>query len=212
MKRSHFDEEFAEIEKERTRIMKRKKNKKERIKALRLNSRQRLYYIVKALNETVKVYKSSYYENDFYRLKRLLSLANIEKTPAAKIRSTQDFLNNLFHSPFKDDRRFMIRYLSVETRDRLNDSRPLVDNIFFDKIFKNMLSPTSDEGNTLLTYDIVCNLLKDDKYRAKLRDHGYIREIFASIDLPTIDERRLEKVAHMVTLIAFHSDMLQRII
>ena len=63
-----------------------------------------------------------------------------------------------------------------------------------------------------MTYDIVCNLLKDDKYRAKLRDKGYIREIFASIDLATIDERRLEKVAHMVTLIAFHSDMLQRIV
>lgn len=61
--------------------MKRKKNKKERMKALRVNSRQRLYFIVKALNETVQHYKMSYYENDFYRMKRLLAMSRIEKTP-----------------------------------------------------------------------------------------------------------------------------------
>ena len=53
MKRSDFEEELTEIEKERSRIIKRKKNKKERMKALRHNSRQQLYYLVKALNETV---------------------------------------------------------------------------------------------------------------------------------------------------------------
>ena len=40
MKRSEYDEELNEIEKERVRIIKRKKNKKERMKALRLNARQ----------------------------------------------------------------------------------------------------------------------------------------------------------------------------
>ena len=54
------------------RIIKRKKNKKEKNKALRNNSRQRLYYIVKALNDTVQHYKSFYYENDYYRIQRLL--------------------------------------------------------------------------------------------------------------------------------------------
>ena len=33
-----------------------------------------------------------------------------------------------------------------------------------------------------------------------------------SINLDRIDEKKLEKVSHMVTLIAYHSDMLQRIV
>lgn len=45
-----------------------------------------------------------------------------------------------------------------------------------------------------------------------MRDHHYVRQIFASIDLDKIDERRLEKVSHMVTLIVYQSDMLQTII
>ena len=42
----------------------------------------------------------------------------------------------------------MIRYLAIETRDRLNDSKHLVESLFFDKIFKLMLT-SSDEQNTL---------------------------------------------------------------
>ena len=71
----------------------------------------------------------------------------------------------------------MIRYMAVETRDRLDQSRHLVDALFFDKIFKLMLG-TTDEVNVLQAYEIVCNLLKDDAYRAKMRDQGYIRNIF----------------------------------
>ena len=93
----------------------------------------------------------------------------IEKTQSAKRNTTKEFMNNLFHSAFKDDRRFMIRYMAVETRDRLDESRHLVDNLFFDKIFKQITSGQSD-GNVLQAYQIVCNLLMDDKYRAKLRD------------------------------------------
>lgn len=91
------------------------------------------------------------------------------------MKSTQDFLNNLWFSPFKDDRRFTISYLSVETRDRLDTIRPLVDNLFFGKIFSQMLDPKSDEHNTLIALDIVCNLLKDASYRVKFREKGYIK-------------------------------------
>ena len=38
-KRSEYEEELNDIDKERVRIIKRKKNKKERIKALRVNAR-----------------------------------------------------------------------------------------------------------------------------------------------------------------------------
>ena len=39
-----------------------------------------------------------------------------------------------------------------------------------------------------------------------------MRQIFESINLEKIEERKLEKVSHLTTIIAFHSDMLQRII
>ena len=71
---------------------------------------------------------------------------------------------------------------------------------------------SSDEKNTLQAYDIVCNLLNDNDYRARIRDQGYMRQIFETINLEKIDERKLEKISHMITLITFHPDMLQRII
>ena len=111
---------MTEIDKERVRILKRKKNKKEKMKSLRLNARQQLFFLVKALNETVRHYKTMYLENDNYRLQRLLRISGIEKTSVMQMRTILEVLNNLFHSPFKDDRRFMIRYLAVESRDRLD--------------------------------------------------------------------------------------------
>ena len=148
LKRAEYEEELTEIDKERVRILKRKKNKKEKMKSLRLNARQQLFFLVKALNETVRHYKTMYLENDNYRLQRLLRISGIEKTSVMQMRTILEVLNNLFHSPFKDDRRFMIRYLAVESRDRLDTSRKLIDSLFFDKIFKLMLT-SSDETNTL---------------------------------------------------------------
>ena len=60
------------------------------MKALRLNARQMLCYLVRALNETVAHYKILYFENDFYRQKRLLDMANIEKTIEKKNKSVQE--------------------------------------------------------------------------------------------------------------------------
>ena len=172
-KRSEFEEELHDLEKERAKIIKRKKNKKERVKALKLNSRQMLCYLVRALNETVIHYKVQYFENDFYRLKRLLDMQKIEKTTFHKNKTIQELLNNLFHSPFKDDRRFMIKYLAIETRDRIEFSKHLIDALFFDRVFKLMLN-SSDEQNTLQAYDIMCNLIMNTEYRARIRDKGYL--------------------------------------
>ena len=72
MKRQDFEEELTELEKERQKILKnRKKNKKERNKALRNNSRNMLLYYVRALQATVIHYKEIYYENDYYRQRKL---------------------------------------------------------------------------------------------------------------------------------------------
>jgi len=71
-------------------------------------------------------------------------MAKIEKTEASKMKTVLELLNNLFHSPFKDDRRFTIKYLAIETRDRLKQSKNLVESLFFDKIF-NIIVRSSDE-------------------------------------------------------------------
>jgi hypothetical protein len=73
-KRAEFEEELAELEADRKRIVKRKKNKKERMKLLKANTRSQLVYIAKALNSTVIYYKQFYYENDYYRFKKLLDV------------------------------------------------------------------------------------------------------------------------------------------
>ena len=52
----------------------------------------------------------------------------------------------------------------------------------------------------------------NDEYRAKIRDQTYIRQIYESLNLDKIEERKLEKVSHLTTLVAYHGDMLQRII
>ena len=87
MKRAEYEEELSELDKERAKIHKRKKNKKERAKALRMNTRQHLSFLVRALNETVRHYKILYYEDDFYRLKRLTDMQRVEKSETFKMRT-----------------------------------------------------------------------------------------------------------------------------
>lgn len=65
--RNEYAEKIDELEKERGKILRRKKNKKEKIKMLHENSYQRLFYIANAVNNTVKYYKKLYFENDYYR-------------------------------------------------------------------------------------------------------------------------------------------------
>jgi hypothetical protein len=74
LKRAEFEEELNELEAERKRIVKRKKNKKEKMKLLKQNTRQQFCFIAKALNATVLHYKVMYYENDYYRFKKLLDV------------------------------------------------------------------------------------------------------------------------------------------
>lgn len=57
-----------------------------------------------------------------------------------KQRAQLDQLLNFFSSPFKDDRRFTIYHLAQITRDRLESSNKLVQNLFFDRIFKMLLT------------------------------------------------------------------------
>ena len=137
MKRANYEEELLELENERKRIIKRKKNKKEKNKALKANTRQQMRYIVQVLQDTAVHYRGLYYENDFYRHKRLLDVAAVAgDSEAARQKMIHEVLNNFFSSPFKDDRRFTIKHLAQMTRDRLPESKQVIENLFFDRIFK----------------------------------------------------------------------------
>lgn len=49
MKRANYEDELMDLENERKKIIKRKKNKKEKNKALKANTRQQLRYVVQVL-------------------------------------------------------------------------------------------------------------------------------------------------------------------
>jgi hypothetical protein len=117
MKRAEFEDELNELEAERKRIIKRKKNKKERMKLLKANTRQQFLFIAKALNATVLYYKTLYFENDYYRFKKLLDVQQASEgepqmDDKTKQKAQLDQLNLFFASPFKDDRRFVIYHLA----------------------------------------------------------------------------------------------------
>lgn len=213
IKRSEFDAEFAELEAERRRIVKKKKSKKERQKLLKLNTKNQFIYIVRALNATVLHYKELYYENDYYRYKKLLDVQEefTEKEQKQKNKAMLEQLTQFFQSPFKEDRRFTIFHLAQMTRDRLDSSKELVQALFFDKIF-NMLLKTSDEKNKLKAFEILCNLIHSPQHRKKLANQHYFRQVYETMKIGTVDDKTLEKLSWMTTLICFHPDMINQIV
>lgn len=72
--RMDFQDKLLELEKEREKLNKRKKNKKERTKLLHENNQMRLYYMASAVNNTIRYYKKLYFSEDFYRQKRMMDI------------------------------------------------------------------------------------------------------------------------------------------
>jgi len=70
--RHEYQPRIEELEKERAKILRKKKNKKEKRRLLMQNSKAKLRYLALSLNNAVKYYKQIYYENDYYRQKKLL--------------------------------------------------------------------------------------------------------------------------------------------
>lgn len=111
--RNEYASKIEELEKERGKILRRKKKKTEKMKMLYENSYQRLFYIANAVNNTVKYYKKLYFENDYYRQKRLMEIDDHRNhTAEVKEKNKLNQLIQFFDSPFKEDRRFAIIYIS----------------------------------------------------------------------------------------------------
>jgi hypothetical protein len=120
-------------------------------------------------------------------------------------------LSTFFASPFKEDRRFTIFHLAQLTRDRLDQSKEMVNALFFDKIFR-MLLTTTDERNKLKAFEILCNLIHSPNHRKRLAKQGYFAQVYENLKIGTVDDKTLEKLSWMTTLICFHPDMIEQII
>lgn len=128
-----------------------------------------------------------------------------------KNRALLDQLNQFFASPFKDDRRFTIFHLAQLTRDRIDQSKELINALFFDKIFRLLLN-TNDERNKLKAFEILCNLIHSPNHRKRLAQQGYFKQVYDTMKIGSVDEKTLEKLSWMTTLICFHPDMIDQII
>ena len=137
-KRQQFDEEISELLKEKTKIMRKRRNKKEKMKLLKQNTKAVIRFMVMALNDTVKEYQKQYFHNDLYRLQSLKKAMKAEsKTPSnRKSKALLDGLKRFYESPFKDDKCFMLKYVMQRTRDSIDESEELVNSLFFERIFR----------------------------------------------------------------------------
>lgn len=118
--RQEFAEALANLDKQRDWIIKKKKKQKERMRLLNENSQERLFYMTKAINNTVRFFKKLYFADDNARKRKLKELEDDQKfSPEDRAKNKLEQLKKFFESPFKEDRKFAISYISTYTRDKL---------------------------------------------------------------------------------------------
>ena len=77
-------------------------------------------------------------------------------------------LRKFFDSSFKDDRRFAIFYISLLTRDRIDDSEKAVTTLFYEDDRKDhtsifeLLMESKDEISRYRSLEILCNMTQSD--------------------------------------------------
>lgn len=75
-----------------------------------------------------------------------------------------------------------------------------------------MLLTTSDEKNKLKAFEILCNLIQSSTHRRRLAKDGYFRQVYDAMQIGKVDDKTLEKLSWMTTLICFHPDMIEQIV
>ncbi len=118
--RQEFAEALTNLDKQREWVNKKKKKTKEKVRLLHENSQERLYYMATAINNTVRYFKKLYFTDDNARKRKLKELEEDPKVSLEeRVKNKLDQLKKFFDSPFKDDRKFAITYISTYTRDKL---------------------------------------------------------------------------------------------
>ena len=70
--RKEHESRIHDLDKEKIKIQKRKKNRKEKLKALKINVKEKLLIICQVIKATFKYYQALYFESDHYRNLKLL--------------------------------------------------------------------------------------------------------------------------------------------
>ena len=86
--RKEHDSKISELDKDKIKIQKRKKNRKEKMKALRQNCKEKLMILCQVIKSTYKYYQALYFESDHYRNLKLLQLAGKMPEELKKASST----------------------------------------------------------------------------------------------------------------------------
>ena len=206
--RNYYEDELKDLETDRRKIMKRKKIKRaEKAKLLLNNSRGILLYVVRALKYTVQHYKFQYFEDDYYRIKRVIELEALCKTEAQKKKSVSETFNNFLFSPFKDDRLFALKSLVLFSRDEIDDKWKLIESLFFDKIFKMYIMDRIDTVQNHVALELMFNMLAYEPFRLRLTKEHYIVSLFDTVSLLTIKTKRLEKICKIILSLCEHKDV-----
>ena len=64
----------------------------------------------------------------------------------------------------------------------------------------------------LKAFEILCNLIQSTSHRKRLANQGYFKTVYETMRIGQIDEKTLERLSWMTTLICFHPDMIDQII
>jgi hypothetical protein len=81
-----------------------------------------------------------------------------------------------------------------------------VNQLFFDKIFEILLV-TDHQLNKMNALETLSNLIHSEEHRLKLANDEYFKRVFDTFT-PRTDNRTLEKISQMITLICFYPDMI----
>lgn len=108
-------------------------------------------------------------------------------------------IKDFYMSPYEDDKRFAVSYVSQVTRENFGE-KELVNHIFFYLIF-DLIIESDDERIVTKAYESLCNLTQDNETRAKLAKEGYYKRVYESIDVYECNIKVLDKVSWLTTLI-----------
>ncbi len=98
------------------------------------------------------------------------------------------------------------------TRDRLQESKSVVESLFFDKIY-NLLLQTDDQETKIKSLEILSNLIHSEEQRLRLAKNDYLKKFYEAYQSDKqVSERILENISWLTTLICFYPDMIEQII
>jgi hypothetical protein len=90
---------------------------------------------------------------------------NLNDEVKLKIRSViLKQIHDFYFSPYEDDRKFAVVYISQVTRENFEEATELINEIFFDLVF-DLIFESKDEKTVIKSYETLCNLTQQEEIR-----------------------------------------------